>query len=400
MLIARQPSASGDGGHSPTFVVPPLPPTVKAYTASSINLDPTGGRPANAAFHSAGSRSNDPFSDARSVQTALSTDGLSFLSQSTNVIPIVFASSVSAGGHSHTSGQASAGHSTGMPATGDVQSDRLSFNSMAPSFSSVNSALWDTPTIERANVIHISRPTTPSSTSQLSFAPPTAVAGLPSVPPAAYSATPSIRSPLAQPAVSHSVLLSPVATPSPSRAARQNPFTDFPRHPTTPVTPRHQQALASPASPFGGSYRSVSPSPPSAAGEEDDSFSLYSLGPERPPVPALALPQRPARPPSASASPQRPTSATSSIFDASNVAVQSATLVHVGREDEGPAKALFRSGSITRTGRFNHSPPPIPSAELPGVGPRDRSSAQTNYSAATFSVLGPYTFILPISPST
>jgi hypothetical protein len=42
-LTARQPSATGDGGHSPTFAIPALPSTIKAYTASSINLDTASG---------------------------------------------------------------------------------------------------------------------------------------------------------------------------------------------------------------------------------------------------------------------------------------------------------------------------------------------------------------------
>lgn len=434
-LTSRQPSASGDGGRSPTFALATLgplyedessrPSTVKAYTAASINLDPAGSQRSAGASHPRGRA--DPFSDARSVHTTRSAGGLSYISASTNVIPIAY---VSSSGSSQASREAATGHSTSgasevlAPARhAAADADRMSLGSVAPSFSSFSSALWDTPTIERANVVHLSQPTS-AATSPLSSRPPSfgtqfslrGSPGLPAVPPAAHSASAANRSPLAQLPVTRSSL-SPARIPSPSAAHRRNPFDDFPRPPTTPVTPSRLLATppaSSPSSPFGGSYRSVSPSPPSSRGaDDDDHYSLYSLGPERPPLPALSLPvpiaplrlrnpapprpRPPPEPPAPAARPARPLSPASSVS-----AVQSATLVHVGREHEGPAKALFRSGSVTKStarGPFPHPPPPIP-AEPPSsaaalAGPRDRSSAQTNYSAATYSVLGDFAFILP-----
>lgn len=93
-LHQRRPSAGGDGGHSPTFPEAALGDapyeadangrTLRTYSSASINLDPS--HPSNRSRAPAG----DPFSDAASVAT--SNDGLSFLSQSTNVIPIAFVS--------------------------------------------------------------------------------------------------------------------------------------------------------------------------------------------------------------------------------------------------------------------------------------------------------------------
>lgn len=351
-LISRQPSTTGEGGHLPTFAIPTLPPSIKIYTASSINLNPSSGRAAKTAFRLDPLRSNDPFSDERSVQTALSTDGLSFFSQATNVIPIVFASGASASSSSQTSDRASAGHSICL--IGDAQFNRSSIDSAVSLVSSFSSVLWDPPTIERANVVHLSRPATASSLPQLSSNHPAAVDKALIAPHAGFFATPSVRSPLAQHTAGNSALLLPVCLPSPSIRARRNPFDDFPRPPNTPVTPRCQQSLGSPATTLGGSDRSVPSSPTSTAGEQKESFSVYSFGLERHPGPALTLLQQPARPPT-----------------------------------------LFRSGSVTRTGKYDHS---APLSNPQGVGPRDRSSAQTSYSAATFSVLGGFTFLLPTSP--
>lgn len=402
-LHHRTRSAGGEGGSSPTFPSVSLQPidelgqSRQVYTARSINLDPS--HPANQIVpterQTNTSLSNpqyqaaraDPFSDAASVQT--NGDDGSFLSQSTNVIPIAYVPSptsengkparplrdpnIDLGMSRKSKGAPPSAFGLAkppaLPDNGSVTStSRMSTMSGAPSFMSSNSFALDAPTIAKVNIASAQRANIVQfgslANAQRQGGPPPSSFGQGYPPPAnGNQRRPSAtklttgKSPLSTLAVS--------TFPSPSTSVTSDPFHDINQAVSSPTTPAGRPH--SRADTFGQPYSNSAGSPARSVGHEsaDGNESIYSLG-------------RPARPQS--------TMSAQSNFSA---VLQSATIVRVGQHQASSppplpsnAQEMVRSGSSNTLGYPN---------ALGREG--DRSSSFTNASAS--SLLKDYTFTQP-----
>ena len=371
--------------------------TLRVYSSASINLDPN--HPSNRPNEASSGPSSDPFSDQASVQTG---DGFSFLSQSTNVIPISYVPSPTSAGipisTSHSSYAVAPNRParspdldlgitrSGFPSTATksgvavpsaaLVDDGASYNSrasVAPSFLSFNSTNFalDTPTIatvnfgvaQRANVVQLGgangggpRNAQPPS----SFTP---MATIPSV-----SNTP--------------------ATPSfPNRSPSKGKSTA-----TSGRSPLSNTLSSSPA---GSPAREANdPFNDAASGNAPSVFSdAGTFGAQ-----GLMEPGR------FNGSTRPYSTASSQGSNATSAIVSSATVVRVGQE--GQNGALFRSGSVQRTGgkaKGRENSPEQEEIVHGGAGrdPRDRTSSGTAFTTQSVSdsLLGHYPFVPP-SPST
>ncbi|KAL7408963.1 hypothetical protein BDY24DRAFT_245100 [Mrakia frigida] len=427
-LHQRRPSEGGDGGRSPTFAANgilmtetqrSLSPndstvngrTLRVYSSASINLDPN--HPSNRSNEGGspgGGQTSDPFSDQASVQTG---DGFSFLSQSTNVIPISYVPSPTSAGNpistSHSSYAVAPNRParspdldlgitrSGFPSTATkagvavpsaaLVDDGASFNSrasVAPSFLSFNSTNFalDTPTIstvnfgvaQRANVVQLGGSNNagggggPRTYAQPPFTPMSTIPSASTTP-----ATPSF--------------------PSRSTSNKTKSFATSGRSPLS-------NTLSS--SPAGSPAREANdPFNDAASGNAPSVFSdAGTFGAQ-----GLMEPGRF----NGSTRPYSTVSSQGSM--AGSAIVSSATVVRVGQE--GQNGALFRSGSVQRNGggkakgRENsqeHEEIVHGGAGAAGAGgrdPRDRTSSGTAFTAHSVSdsLLGHYPFVPP-SPST
>lgn len=367
--------------------------TLRVYSSASINLDPN--HPSN----NQSSTTPDPFSDQASELH--SNDGLSFLSQSTNVIPISYVPSPTnptgqplSTSHAHYAGapnrparsadldlglaRSANGNATtksgiAVPSAA-LPDDGASYNgsraSVAPSFLSFNSTNFalESPTIstvksgvaQRANVVQLGangqrtyQPSLPTITSPASSRPPVVAAPAPS----SFRLSPDKR----KPSVSNGSTAgrSPLsnalsASTSPAREAN-DPFNDDREAPGTPPIDGHRRG--SDAGTFGAAAGLMAP------GIAPSSYSFNSRNDG-----------------------DRPFSMVSSQGSFQSVAVvSSANLVRVPQPPPRP-------------------PPPSASASRQPDGGRagDRTSsgtAFTTHSLGGDSLLGHYPFVPP-SPST
>lgn len=291
------------------------------YSASSIDLNPThepSGRPSG---HPPAAGPLDPFSDGASV---ISGDGLSFLSQATNVIPIAYVPTLATPPDSPyrtPQGPTPKSATIGM-AKPPLDDDRLSMMSGAGSFTSFNSTMFalDTPQIATAQRLNLSQ--LPKRSPPSSFPPPARnpnhQAG-PNKPPARpINNTKSLvgKSPLSQAPVRTIFPVSHSPMSSPSQEAR-DPFSDT----ALALSPLLNKGnpTHTPARP----YPVLSPS--QLHPDLDDlRFSMDSLAGT-----SYALTERP----------------DSVVSSQSSVLIQSATVVQVGHEHQAP-QGLYRSGSL------------------------------------------------------